>query len=466
MMDGSKESDVESYADTYFNEIGFKVGENSCMGSTESPDLDDEEMLYKSSERSMGLLDDSSLATDIERAVASGVGEGHPGRPKQKPQSQQQQQQPPHKQQREELKRPKSRNGLSIAKAYNAPFHSYFGQLVNDDGPIVSPSAYDISYHSKHVDDVSISTLGEDSIKRKPSPMYAQQRSGPPTSKEKKAPPDSLDLKQARTGSTLEERPSEDSNERSKKNAKHSRQSSAARSAPQVVEPSEKRWRLIYFVIGTALILLATASVVLGFTIVQLKNSQPSKAQAPSSTWMPSIHHWTSSPTASPTEPPSKKPSPQSSTVDAAIHDLLQMINAVSPDSLNSINDTSAPQYQAFEWTINDPEYMAYSVDQVLQRWAMAVIYFSLGGEGWSMPPRRLAKNESSSVATQVDWLSYSNECLWYTTDTERNNVCNDAGGLITLQLVNTGLVGTIPPEIALLGGTLGKWMPEESERE
>lgn len=491
------DEEVESYADTYFREIGFKIGDNSCL-SEESPDLDGEHFLAQDDD-GLGLLEDNSLATDVERAIAaapssetgtpsSNYYKAHPP-PRPHPGSLQ-------NQSSSTLVSKKSER-LTMAKAYNAPpFHSYFGQLLQDEGrnvmtspsnyAVTSPSNYAISYNG--ADDVSISTLGEESIKRKPSPMCAQQRvqqqlqqrpvepqqpsrkSSASLKKKTSTEPDrrfdKLGIQQSGTGSTLEERPSEDSTDLpvagqyKKKTSKHSRSSCTSKDNVEEEEARrKKKWQLIYFLIGMSLILLAAASVVMGFTIVQLKKNKTEQdaAAAPTSTWRPNIG---SSPTSDGTPPPPPTTVPGNDShwdpLGLARSDFWEILGIVSPDSLEAVNDTSTPQYQAFEWTINDPEYLAYSVDRVMQRWAMAVLYFSLGGDAWkTSSSRRLNGNKDGGKA---EWLSYThNECQWYHIESNNKNICNDAGALVGLFLSGLGLTGTIPPEIALLGGSLGK---------
>jgi hypothetical protein len=496
--------DAESYADTYFAEIGFKTGDNSLVGSTESPELDGGESMLEDIDRSLGLLEDNSLATDVERAVADLAGPNSSSENNYYYGSQAAATADHDHDQNHSSKsdRPSPSNGtsaLTMSKAYNAPFHSYFGAFADreDDeesstAEIVRPSprgSYNIAYpnaeNAMHSDDVSISTLGEESVRRKPSPLYAQQQraaaeKGRKTAKqhsptgtlvpggvEGSHPPlDELELKKTRTGSTLEDRPSEDWEEHLAKNSTtkaHSRQSSSSRHSTlgEDEAASKKRWRFIYFIMGSALLLLSTAAIVLGFSIAELKNKSDEETDSSSSSntaWVPELpKDWVkSSPTAAPVVPSTtSQPQPESlfDLVELAQEDLLQIVGTVSPDSLSSISDTTTAQYRAFDWMVHsNPDYFDYSVERVLQRWSMAVLYFSLGGESWQVPP--LTSNRRRLSNQTVEWLSDAHECLWYTTDVE--DVCDTEGRVVGLHLSNAGLSGSIPPEVSLLSDSLG----------
>lgn len=522
-------SDAESYADTYFREIGFKTGDNSLIGSTESPELDgdgDDDsrlLLVEDVDRSLGLLEDNSLATDVERAVAAAAADDDDDLENNNYSYLYGQQQ--HQQDSRSSGNSKNNsNGLIMSKAYSTPYHSYFGSFQqeqeeeeeDDAQEIVRPSPrnYNITYPENANDDVSISTLGEESIRRKPSPLYAHQRRAAAAAAAVEAALSNnkkhfaktttttpgrhhhdhhqlddqhLDLKKIRTGSTLEERPSEDSDDFHHRHlARHSKQQGTSRSSSEKEEEEsaaeklniKRRWKFIYFIFGTSLILLSTAAVVLGFSIVELKNSENDEASSSSSssdgTWVPEIpEEWV---VKSSSSPPSTATTTENHDWELALQDVLQIIGTVSPQSLSSISDTSTPQYQALDWLVYNPDYFDYSVERVLQRWSMAVLYFSLGGGGsddWATSTstagttttttgtRQLSKSslsESDPPSTEmVAWLSEdSHECLWYTTDLE--DVCDSEGRLVGLHLSDMGLSGSIPPEVSLLSGSLGKY--------
>ena len=118
---------------------------------------------------------------------------------------------------------------------------------------------------------------------------------------------------------------------------------------------------------------------------------------------------------------------------------LMGMIAAASPDQGDALQDPSTPQYKAFAWLEDNPNLGTYSDQQILRRYALAVLFYSTGGDTWD-------KNDG--------WLSNLNECDWYQSGAL--DVCKD-GALKELNLTNNALQGTIPPEISLLSDSLGK---------
>jgi hypothetical protein len=116
---------------------------------------------------------------------------------------------------------------------------------------------------------------------------------------------------------------------------------------------------------------------------------------------------------------------------------LMGMIAAASPDQGDALQDPSTPQYKAFAWLEDNPNLGTYSDQQILRRYALAVLFYSTGGDTWD-------KNDG--------WLSNLNECDWYQSGAL--DVCKD-GALKELNLTNNALQGTIPPEISLLSDSL-----------
>ncbi|KAL3798526.1 hypothetical protein HJC23_011830 [Cyclotella cryptica] len=115
--------------------------------------------------------------------------------------------------------------------------------------------------------------------------------------------------------------------------------------------------------------------------------------------------------------------------------DVLATLKKMSPDSGVTLEDTSSPQFKAYSW-IAGSDYTSLTDIKLLQRYALATLYFSTAGEGW----------------TENDfWLSDNNECPnesahWLGVDS-----C-DGGGMVTrLNLSSNNLVGTLPMEISHL---------------
>lgn len=84
----------------------------------------------------------------------------------------------------------------------------------------------------------------------------------------------------------------------------------------------------------------------------------------------------------------------------------------------------SSPQYRAVEWlsqNLNPPNFTIHSPN-FIQRYILAVFYFSLNGDEWT------ACHQSDSVCkdNQVHYLSDEHECDWY------GHKCDDEDGMIT----------------------------------
>jgi len=129
----------------------------------------------------------------------------------------------------------------------------------------------------------------------------------------------------------------------------------------------------------------------------------------------------------------------------------------------------SSAQSQAFDWMQKDPHLVQYTSDRILQRLALATLYFATHGAHWE-------KNDG--------WLSYSlHECNWTfvlpygigygeyerqlsspcqvangntTASITNGTVAVGAGDFYThLRLFSNNLQGTLPPEISFLSSSL-----------
>jgi hypothetical protein len=183
-------------------------------------------------------------------------------------------------------------------------------------------------------------------------------------------------------------------------------------------------------------------------------------------------------PSSSPSETTANPVSPSSSPVTAVVvqtdapsnatndgseidADLLSILAAYSPATVTAIGENfESSQYQAYDWLINDPDYWSYVVPTVVQRYALAVLFFSTGGPEWKnettiiLPPDTATTVAPAEVKTP--WLSYTDECNWWTTNPGADGrACNSESIIISVHLVKMGLKGTIPPEIALLSNGL-----------
>ena len=121
---------------------------------------------------------------------------------------------------------------------------------------------------------------------------------------------------------------------------------------------------------------------------------------------------------------------------------LLSLLISVSPDGGAALRDENSPQYAALEWLRSPLNNAFLSDERLIQRYALAVIYYATAGEQWS----------SSFL-----WLTSADECIWYSSS-RSNSICDANGRIIELDLRENNLAGTIPTELALLMVNL--WPP------
>jgi len=94
-------------------------------------------------------------------------------------------------------------------------------------------------------------------------------------------------------------------------------------------------------------------------------------------------------------------------------------------------NDATSPQSKAFFVLQQDPVWTSYSMERMMQRFALYVLYFATNGDNWT-------KNDT--------WLDHNrHECQWW------SNTCGETDKIHRLVLKNNGLNGTLPAELGLL---------------
>jgi hypothetical protein len=248
------------------------------------------------------------------------------------------------------------------------------------------------------------------------------------------------------------------------------------------------KWLIIRFVICLSFFLLAISVVALTFGLLYVNdssfvnglfgkysdneshdfqdNSQDDffpPAFAPSSVFAPSSNKEAST-GVSPLWPDSQQPPLKTPIVPGSTEEkkgiqvhLLSVIADHSPSSLDGLNvqndnnnDLPAtPQSLAYRWMLNDPLYWTRSNTTILQRWVLAVFYYSTDGDEWT--------TENFPVEHQkgkAPWMNYSNECEWESSnqgDDDGDDACNGDGELYALHVRSVGLKGTIPTELGLL---------------
>jgi Leucine-rich repeat (LRR) protein len=89
--------------------------------------------------------------------------------------------------------------------------------------------------------------------------------------------------------------------------------------------------------------------------------------------------------------------------------------------------------YLALDWLLNNSNLNEFSLDRQIQRFSMALFFFSTGGRSWKV---------------NQGWLTDVDECLWYQSNDE--TVCVN-GTLRVLSLKYNTLNGLLPNDISLL---------------
>jgi hypothetical protein len=178
-------------------------------------------------------------------------------------------------------------------------------------------------------------------------------------------------------------------------------------------------------------------SMPLSYMPSDVPSAAPSSVLGPNSTMPPSAAPSvassnasdTNSPVASPVTPPSAGPVIAPTTVpttctglteEERILALLAELDAVADPE--KIRDNSTPQGLATTWIIYDDELKICpggdgQCSEIVQRWTMAVAYFSAGGGNWTSCSGNPAAsddcgNEEPFIGKER-WLSASSECVW-----------------------------------------------------
>lgn len=134
--------------------------------------------------------------------------------------------------------------------------------------------------------------------------------------------------------------------------------------------------------------------------------------------------------------------------------DLEYMFKILPNFTLPALNVTNSSQDMAMQWLLEDPAVHAYPNAQLIQRYALATLYFSLNNDYKAEVNQ--TRNRNMQIQTPTNhwnqaeyWLNYTHhECLWWMSASEET--C--AAGLYQhLQLNNNNLHGSLPPELALL---------------
>eukprot|EP00571_Detonula_confervacea_P017318 CAMPEP_0172297450 /NCGR_PEP_ID=MMETSP1058-20130122/468_1 /TAXON_ID=83371 /ORGANISM="Detonula confervacea, Strain CCMP 353" /LENGTH=650 /DNA_ID=CAMNT_0013006605 /DNA_START=35 /DNA_END=1987 /DNA_ORIENTATION=- len=126
--------------------------------------------------------------------------------------------------------------------------------------------------------------------------------------------------------------------------------------------------------------------------------------------------------------------------------------------TVDALDDPNSAQSQASDWILEECD-ASIPIDpctasQIIlneQRYALAVMYFSLSGEGWNA-----GSNPSlDKDAGEGTWLSGLNYCDWGSeissaSGSSNQLVCDDFGNVLNLNLQSNNMAGPIPPEIGV----------------
>jgi len=131
--------------------------------------------------------------------------------------------------------------------------------------------------------------------------------------------------------------------------------------------------------------------------------------------------------------------------VEQRSQDIRTNILTVSEQAL--VDDLNTPQGQALTWLIEDDDRLLCPLDDLIQRWVLAVIYFSTGGDNWDQCSDAGIDlcGSQDPFLTKRRFLSSFNECQWAGIS------CNINSKVTEIEFEENNLIGTIPTEIGLL---------------
>ena len=127
--------------------------------------------------------------------------------------------------------------------------------------------------------------------------------------------------------------------------------------------------------------------------------------------------------TPSPTLAPTNFPTLSPTTIE--LTNVIDSLGIKGISQLSDLQNRNSPQGKAVDWIVNDDPYVDSKGftdldDEFIQRYALAVFYFSLGGEKWSACHRT---DDSCSATGEVNgWLTGTPECSWFVVK------CNSEG--------------------------------------
>ena len=117
-----------------------------------------------------------------------------------------------------------------------------------------------------------------------------------------------------------------------------------------------------------------------------------------------------------------------------------ELIRSESLDGGDALSDATSAQSRALVWLQNNINLGSYPDWRLIQRYVLAVLYFSTNGIEWTI---------------NNGWLSDREECGWY-SDSYFGPLCK-SGRITNLFLNENNLTGIVPLDLAMLSNSLGK---------
>ena len=218
-------------------------------------------------------------------------------------------------------------------------------------------------------------------------------------------------------------------------------------------EEKRRMRRFCWCKVGLLFLLVSLAVGIAMLSIVfkeKLDRDRESEKALASPTFAPNF--LTMSPTVARAPSPTAAPNVPSGT-SPIIDQVKDLLIAEFPDSAAALEDTTSPQYLALEWIVQglqpfrrtrrQRQLQTITADpRLVQRWTLAVFFFSTGGQ-------TTESSDPSTWTLSEGWLTFPNECQWSFI------TCDESGMVKDLAVEDNMLIGTLPPEIALLGGAL-----------
>jgi hypothetical protein len=185
-------------------------------------------------------------------------------------------------------------------------------------------------------------------------------------------------------------------------------------------EKSAKKCKWWYIVLVLVLLALSVIVAVLGVLLFGGDKNPKNKTSATT----------TAPPTAAPTE--------VTSTSQPTLANLQDLILSVSLDDGAALVDPLSPQSKALAWLDSNTNLESFDDWQKIQRYVLAMFYYSTNGDGWLI---------------HDGWLTDEHECDWFTSDVEPT--CDENGAFARLALSSNNISGELPKDLAILSNSL-----------